>query len=261
MPVHLTAPRGGFASGVTEITRFDEPDATGIAMAVLKLRGGEVWEERAASETAYLLLDGEIELGGAMATRRSLFDDRPTCLHVAAGEEVRFAAQDASELMLFRAQNDARFPKTLYLPDDVRHEDRGRGQVGDTCHRIVRTVFDRSNAADASRLVLGEVVNLPGRWSSYPPHHHPQPEMYHYRFQPAQGWGHAELGDDVWKVKNGDTVKIFDGKDHPQCAAPGYAMWYAWVIRHLPGRPYNVPEFSPEHKWVMEPNATWWRPK
>ena len=42
--------------------------------------------------------------------------------------------------------------------------------------RIVRTIFDLSNATDA-KLVLGEVISYPGKWSSYPPHHHPQPEV------------------------------------------------------------------------------------
>ena len=28
-------------------------------------------------------------------------------------------------------------------------------------------------------------------------------------------------------------------------------MYYAWVIRHLPGQPYTVPEFTPEHAWTM----------
>ena len=46
-------------------------------------------------------------------------------------------------------------------------------------------------------MVLGEVVNLPGKWSSYPPHHHPQPECYFYRFDKPMGfgagWGNGEI--------------------------------------------------------------------
>jgi 5-deoxy-glucuronate isomerase len=109
-------------------------------------------------------------------------------------------------------------------------------------------------------LVLGEVVTLPGGWSSYPPHHHPQPEIYHYRFTHPQGYGHAELGERVVKVHQFDTVKIPAGKDHAQCAAPGYGMYYSWVIRHLPQAPYTVPEFADEHRWTMEPGAPYWQP-
>jgi len=54
-------------------------------------------------------------------------------------------------------------------------------------------------------------------------------------------------------------VKIFSGTDHPQCAAPGYGMYYSWVIRHLPGMPYDVPEFSADHRWILSSgNEHWW---
>ena len=109
--------------------------------------------------------------------------------------------------------------------------------------------------------MLGEVVNLPGDWSSYPPHHHAQPEIYHYRFTAPQGYGHAELGDEVFKIRQYDTLKIPAGLDHAQCAAPGYGMYYSWVIRHLPGRPYTAPEFTAEHAWTLDRDAGYWWPE
>ncbi len=60
------------------------------------------------------------------------------------------------------------------------------------------------------------------------------------------------LGDiTAHKLRQYDTLKILEGRDHSQCAAPGYAMWYLWAIRHLPGKPYTVPEFTAEHRWMM----------
>jgi 5-deoxy-glucuronate isomerase len=108
--------------------------------------------------------------------------------------------------------------------------------------------------------VLGEVVTFPGGWSSYPPHHHAQHEIYHYRFTEPQGYGHAELGEQVVKVRQYDTIRIPAGLDHAQCAAPGYGMYYSWVIRHLPDNPYTVPEFTAEHAWTMQADAAFWRP-
>ena len=148
----------------------------------------------------------------------------------------------------------------VFRPADVADERRGEGQVGGRCLRLVRTIFDARNSPPEVRLVLGEVVTLPGGWSSYPPHHHPQPEIYHYRFTHPQGFGHAEHGDDVFKVRNNDTIRIQAGNDHAQVAAPGYGMYYAWVIRHLPGKPYDVPEFTAEHAWTMKPDAKIWEP-
>jgi 5-deoxy-glucuronate isomerase len=68
------------------------------------------------------------------------------------------------------------------------------------------------------------------------------------------------LGEQVFKVRQYDTIKILAGNDHAQCAAPGYGMYYSWVIRHLPGRPYTVPEFTAEHEWTMRPGAQYWQP-
>ena len=266
MAVHLTDHRRGFGPGFTAITRLDEAeDATGIALGVLRLAAGESHAAVPAHEAAWLLMDGAVEVTVGNRTaqwrRASLFDEGPSCLHVAAGERVRFTSPTGAELTVYGVANRRGFAPRLYAPADVPNEHRGEGQVGNACLRFVRTIFDRRNADPAAEMVLGEVVTLPGRWSSYPPHHHRQPEIYHYRFTAPQGYGHAELGERVFKVRQYDTVKIFDGLDHAQCAAPGYGMYYSWAIRHLPDAPYTVPEFAEEHRWTLEPGAAFWRPK
>jgi 5-deoxy-glucuronate isomerase len=261
--MHIREHRGGFNDGFTEITSTG--DDTGIALGVHKFKGGERYVDTAKSETAWLLMNGRvsIEFGGEVYEfqRRSLFDDLPICLHVSAGTEVRLTINEDSEFTVYQTANAANFSPRLYRDDDVESEDRGKGQVGDTCWRVVRTIFGIDNRDSASELVLGEVITLPGRWSSYPPHHHAQPEIYHYRFNEPQGYGHGELGDSVLKVRQYDTVKILDLNDHAQCAAPGYAMYYSWVIRHLPDQPYTAPEFTEEHTWVMKSDATFWQLK
>ncbi len=265
-PCHLTRHRAGFGPGYTAVTLADEPDhPTGIGFGVLVLKAGQSRQDQVTAETAWLLMSGRIRLEAAgqvwEAGRASLFDDGPSCLHVAAGTPVTLTALTDCEVTVYATPNPASFAPRFYAPADVADEQRGKGQVGGACHRVVRTIFDGTRADPAARLVLGEVLTFPGRWSSYPPHHHPQPEIYHYRFTHPQGYGHAELGDTVLKVRHNDTVKIFDGLDHPQCAAPGYGMYYAWVIRHLPGNPYTVPEFTPEHRWIMDPGARIWEPR
>jgi len=262
MTAHITQHRQGFGLGRTEITASN--DETGIALSVLKLAAGETYEETTKLETAWLLMEGRVTVtvGGETAKleRASLFDESASCVHVAAGEKVIFLCESAVEFTVYATKNEKSFHHRIYKPADVPNEHRGAGQVGGACLRFVRTIFDARNADRNAQLVLGEVVTMPGRWSSYPPHHHPQPEIYHYRFNKPQGFGHAELGDTVLKVRQFDTVKIMDGVDHPQCAAPGYGMYYAWVIRHLPGQPYGVPDFTEEHRWTMDKDADVWQP-
>ena len=83
-------------------------------------------------------------------------------------------------------------------------------------------------------MVLGEVVNLPGRWSSYPPHGHPQPEVYLYYFEKPMGFGASWVNGEVHEVHHHGASIITEGT-HQQVMAPGYACCYTWGIRHLDG--------------------------
>lgn len=263
MAVHVTRHRGGFDFGRTSITALEgEEDPTGIALSVFKLRPGERSLIPIPRETAFLLMAGHavFDVSGQRhaLSRASLFEDLPSAVHVARGAEVEIEARSEVELTVYETANLAPFSPLVRRPSDVRDELRGRGLVRDAALRFVRTILDRDVTDPAAELVLGEVVNLPGRWSSYPPHHHPHPELYHYRFTAPEGFGHAELGETVLKVRSFDTVKILGGRDHPQCAAPGYGMYYAWVIRHLEGDPYIAPEFTDAHRWILSGGAGYW---
>ena len=262
----LDAHRSGFPAGFTAITRSDDRDNdTGIGLGVLVLRAGEALKVHTRVETAWLLMQGSVRVsveGTEHAfARTSLFDESASSVHVSANTEVTLAALTDAELTVYDCANTRPFPARTFQPADVPNEHRGRGQVRNRSLRFVRTVFDGTNSPPQAELVLGEVITLPGGWSSYPPHHHAQPEIYHYRFTAPQGYGHAELGEAVHKVRQFDTVCIPPGLDHAQCAAPGYGMYYSWVVRHLPGNPYTIPEFTAEHAWTMAPTAEFWWPR
>lgn len=266
MTLHITKYRDGFPLGSTRVTDFDtDEDRMPITFEVLKLSAGQQIEVMPKYETAWLLMSGAVTgTIGALSfefKRSSLFDESSSCLHAAAGTPLIMRASQDTELTVYSVDNVKTFLPRVFVPEDVANEPRGKGQVGGRCLRHVRTIFDGTNSDPNTELVLGEVVTLQGGWSSYPPHHHSQPEIYHYRFTEPQGYGHAELGDTVLKVRHGDTVKIMDLNDHAQVAAPGYGMYYAWVIRHLPGDRYGVPEFTEEHTWTMDPDAPYWEPQ
>lgn len=245
--------------GLEIITIAARSEDHGLGLATWRMEGRLDLNVR--RETMFLLLDGELrmETEGAVleGTRRSLFDERPSALHVPAG--VRVQAAGSAELAVMEVDNSTFFSPRAYASAETRAEARGRGLVYDAASREVRTVLDDEKGPPEAKLVVGEVVNAPGRWSSYPPHHHAQPELYYYRFTRPEGYGHAELGDHVHKIRSDDCVYIAPGDTHAQCAAPGYGMWYLWVIRHLDDARYSVPTFAPEHRWTMEAGAqSWW---
>lgn len=232
---------------------------------IYAMADGMTVENQDPLERAYLLIQGNVtfqwEGREERAVRSNCFDESPWCLHVPAGVPVTITCHsDNTEIAYQATDNDTSFPSVFYDPKSVRSEMRGAGTMKETSTRNVRTIFDTTNAPDA-KLVLGEVIGYPGKWSSYPPHHHPQPEIYFYKFFPEQGYGFSELGEDALKLRNNDTVLIREGQTHPQTTAPGYAIYYLWVIRHLDGNPYITPIFVDEHKWVMEPKAKIWPEK
>ena len=257
----------GFPPGLTWITREGEAQLdTGMDFGVARLREGQTIEEAPAGrEAAWLLLQGEAELAWdgerASVARRSVFDEPPTVLHAGPGTRLAVRALGGgAEFVLVRALNGRAFAPRLFRPAELQPEYRGLGLVQNASLRNVRLVFDGAVRPE-SELVLGEVVSYPGRWSSYPPHTHPQPEIYHYRFTEPQGYGHAELGEQVFKVRSGDTLKITGGLSHAQVAAPGYGMFYVWAVRHLPGNRYTGFQFEEEHRWVLDPALQGWKPE
>ena len=208
-------------------------------------------------ETAFLLLRGSAEISWGTQTesisRRDPFEKTPYCLHVPKNTPVSITAKEGTEILIQQAENERDFPPVFYKPEDILYQEFGKGQWGGTGHRICSTVFDYDNAP-YSNMVLGEVFNQPGKWSSYPPHHHPQPEVYYYQFDKPQGFGACFIGDNVYKSVEGSACFITDGNDHQQVVAPGYEMCYVWMIRHPEGDPWYKTSryYAPEHEWLTK---------
>jgi len=254
-----------FPVGISNITnREDINQNTLMDFDIISLESNQTFADETQLERAILLIQGKVILVFAdqeiEISRDNCFDYSPWVLHLPKGERFSIKSVDQSELAYIATENEAYFPPRLYSPDECNSENRGAGTMRETSTRIVRTVFDYSNAP-YSNLVLGEVIGFPGKWSSYPPHHHPQPEIYFYKFLPENGYGFSQLNDEAVVTQHNSTVLIVNGETHPQVTAPGYAMWYLWVIRHLEGEPYITPIFIDEHLWVTQPDADIWPPK
>ena len=158
----------------------DHPE-TLMDFGILRLKTGRSHVSKPGKERAFILLGGTVELSwdGKKQTvsRESLFDQAPWCLSVPSGVEATITAQGGdAEVSAHATENPGSFAPRLYTPEDCRSEERGKGTMKETSTRIVRTIIEDPKGAH-SNLVLGEVITFPGRWSSYPPHHHPQPEI------------------------------------------------------------------------------------
>jgi len=220
----------------------------------------EIYSEE--EETAIVLLEGNVAIlvecpvNGSYvvkAKRENPIDHPGYCLHVPRYAHVSINLLDDSpnELLVQATKNDREFPSQFYTPENTRVGNFGEGQFEGKALRRVTTYFDIHNAP-YSNMVCGEIMQPQGGWSSYPPHEHPHPEVYYYRFSKPQGFGACFLDDDVYKIRDRSFAAIEGGKYHPQVTAPGYAMMYVWMIRHFDGYPWDERNFHPEHQWLLD---------
>ncbi len=210
-------------------------------------------------ETAILLFQGEVTFSYLnevkTAKRLSTFEEEAYCLLLAKETKVNITAQAQSELYIQKTINSNAYDPVFFTPAHVHIQKAGNnGELMGCMRRNIKTIFDYDNAP-FSNMVLGEVLNFPGKWSSYPPHHHPQPEVYFHRFDKPCGFGVSFANGQVYTSTH-NSLTMITSQFHSQCAAPGYAMCYAWGIRHLEGDPWLKTRIDdPEHQWLWRPDA------
>lgn len=239
-----------------ELIPLDAKDPESFSFSLLNLENTE-WQLRTeCKETALLLLEGKASArfhGEKIDFEREHWKKtNPSVFHLSCEETLHVKSEGRARFALIQTQNEQNFPSRFYPASDVSTEHRGQGLLDDMCYRHVKTVFDHSTAPKEAQLVLGEVLNFSGRWSSYPPHHHEQQEIYYYEFDPHQGFGFGQCGEEVHRVQHQNLLFIEGGKDHAQVCAPGYSMYYLWVIRHRKEKTYTGFEYTKPYDAVLQ---------
>ena len=211
----------------------------------------------ADEETVVVLLEGRGRFAVGERSwnveRRDVFADRATALLLPPGMTLAVRAETPLEAVLISTPAPAGGEPVLCTPDSVTVTERGT----DLYKREVRTLF--TSDPYARRLMVGETVNAPGHWSSYPPHKHDgkdnEPrleEMYYYRVHPPGGFGlhisYTASGEAAThQVRDGDLVLIPYGY-HSVSAPPRHDLYYLWAIAG-DERKLAVYE-DPSHRWV-----------
>ncbi len=206
-------------------------------------------------ETAVLLLSGKLTFvydGNETTVERcDVYTGDAWCLHFCLGKEVEVVAVTDCEFIVQSTHNDREFDTKLYGKEDIAYMVSGEGMFGGNATRTVTTIFDY-NSAPYSNMVIGEVLNNEGNWSSFIPHHHPQPEVYYFKFNRPEGFGASFVGDNVYKITDGSFSAIPGGATHPQVAAPCYRMYTCWMIRHIDGNPWTDRIDDDRYTWLCE---------
>lgn len=252
--------KGPFEKGYNKmISAAEHPEMMGLEFGVVSMAAGDVMKFAYDQEAVYDLLEGTVTFSWEgqeeTAARGDCFHEGAVLLHVPRNTAVTITCSRDAEIAVARTENSRMFPPKLMRPEDClcANEERGAGQMNECSTRLVRTFFDRSNCPETN-FFIGEVVHYPGKWSSYPPHRHVEPEMYYYKFLPENGYGLAEYGENAYKVKHNDLTGMPENVTHSQAAAPGYAEYYLWCIR-LQDDKDIITTNVPEYQWVTAPEA------
>lgn len=208
------------------------------------------------SGAATLVIDDQeyADLGG----RTSVFAGKATAAYLPPNTAARLQAISELEAAVCSAPSQSTGPVQIITPDQVQVNQAGNWNWRRQVHNIIGT-----NVPGAQRLLIGETFNPPGNWSSYPPHKHEEDnypfevnmeEIYHFRTNPPQGFGIQRIYtddrsvDETYTVENEDTVLI-PGGYHPVTAAPGYQLYYLWMMAGGTDR-RMAPRDDPQHSWV-----------
>lgn len=221
--------------------------------AILTLLGGKALiqvEESSGKSTGFQL-----------GPRRDPFEERATMVYVPPGARYRVTSETANFIAaIHTAPAIEKGTPFLIEPDTLEQVSTGAGNWRrDVC---VCTPPD----VPVQRFIIGETINPPGNWSSYPPHKHdedippyeaPYEEVYYFLTKPPQGFGviriYDPMGrenamDEAYVIQNGDTFVLPRGY-HPVAAAPGYQLYYLFSLVGET-REYAAWSDDPDHAWI-----------
>jgi 5-deoxy-glucuronate isomerase len=244
--------------GLQNLQRRGEGGARELTSSRLRLAAGASYRYQIAAEETVLVL----QEGAATFTtpdqswtlsRRNVFDQRASAVYLPPGTPLTVAATAPIEAILVSTPAPAGGHAVAAGPDAIEVNARGKGSYAREVHNVFVT------DPHARRIMVGETINPPGNWSSYPPHKHDgkdgEPvleEIYYYRISPAQGFGQQLLYTSdgectTHTVRDGDAVLLPYGY-HPVAAPPGYKVYYLWAMAG--GERKLALHEDPAHAWI-----------
>lgn len=262
MATHLK-PKAG--NGLRWIVKRKRQDLSLIDFGLATLNRGEALRDGTKDEEAvFYLFGGSCTVKGdgfsftKVGERDDVFDGKASAVYLPPHTRYVIEAETEVRAAMCRAPATAGGPAQVIRPKDVNVRKVGKDNWSRDVHDVgVENVGARS-------LIFGETFNPPGNWSSSPPHKHDVDnpphevkleELYHYRLKPAQGFGlqrvyTADGYDQVFVVEDGDVVTLPRGY-HPVVAAPGYDLYYFWVIASFKDRKLLARD-DPKHRWIKD---------
>lgn len=219
-------------------------------------------------ETVYVVLQGccEIVVGTLRfdsVGRQDIWSGNADSVYATAGAPVTITASaDKTEIAVAGGYCEKQYPPFRVTPEEVDMVDVGSPQTHS--HRRIFHVLGNRHAGRAGNLLVSELYCDDGCWSGYPAHKHDtdalpeetcHPELYHYRFNPDNGFGcqivfQPDGTSESYMTRHGDTVLIDRGY-HPTATSPGHREYIFTVLVGCSQRSL-IQNFREDHRYLME---------
>jgi 5-deoxy-glucuronate isomerase len=218
-----------------------------IHFNLIKLTSGETYRYRLSefesvvvplTGTCDLTADGESFL--SLGRRTTVWDGKADAVYAGPNADVAIVAQDSCEIAIAGGLWDRQMAPFRIRPEEVEMVDVGSHET--KARRRIFHILGQNGAGRAGNLLVSELYADEGCWSGYPPHKHDtdQPgetaheEVYHWRFNPLDGFG-AQLwyGEDgeatAYMTRDGDTFAFSTGY-HPTVTSPCHESYIFTIL-------------------------------
>lgn len=261
------------------IKRFDNKnnpivDSSGKSLDLtyfnlIRLKLGESYQTYIDNyETVWVVMYGNcnINISGKefknIGKRQDIWSGKAEAVYAPINSSIIVHANTDIEIAVGGGKYDRQLEPFFIGQDDVKMVDVGSSET--KSHRQIFHILGQHHKRRRGRLLISELFAEEGCWSGYPPHKHdtdnlPEEtdfeEVYHYRFNPANGFGGQYLmlengTETCFVTRNGDTF-AFERGYHPTSTSPGHT---GYIFTILVGRTQEslIQNFKEEHRYLMD---------
>lgn len=237
---------------------------------MIKLDCGESYGYRLANhESVMVVLKGgcDVVVSGrkykGIGSRKDIWSGTADSLYVGVGDNVLIRPlHDGTEIAVCGGVCEVRYDSFRIKPEDVEMVEVGSDMT--KSHRRIFHILGHNGEGRAGNLLVSELYCTEGCWSGFPPHKHDQErwpyetefeEIYHYRFNPENGFGgQFSYCDDSesagFVTRSGDTF-AFNRGYHPTVTSPGHSEYILTVLVGINQRSL-VQNFEEKYRHLMD---------
>ena len=203
------------------------------------------------------------ELFSAVGRRKDIWSGNADSVYAGTAGQVRIKAlKKDAELAIAGCICNKAFRPFRITPEEVDMVDVGSNET--KSRRRIFHILGQNARGRTGNLLVSELHADEGCWSGYPPHKHdtenpPEEtefeELYHYRFNPEDGFGaqfcymHKDEPK-CYMTQNGNTFAFRKGF-HPTVTSPGHKSYIFTVLVGIHQRSL-IQNFDKQYRYLMD---------